>query len=63
MDRVYSTHETREMAIKFWSQNLKVRDHLRTLDEGDKIILKCILRKQYLNNVHWIRMDHDRSQS
>jgi hypothetical protein len=33
----------REMHTKFWSQNLKGRDHVEDLDVDGRIILQCIL--------------------
>jgi hypothetical protein len=37
--------ETREMHTKFWSENLKERDHEEDLGVGRKIILEYILEK------------------
>jgi hypothetical protein len=44
MDGEFSTYGKMRNAQKFWSRNLKRRDHLE--DQGiDKIILKWILKK------------------
>jgi hypothetical protein len=42
---VYHTWDTREMNIKFNSENLKRKDFLRDIGVGRKIILKLILKK------------------
>jgi hypothetical protein len=44
MGGAFSTHrKRREMLTKFWSENLKGRDHLEDLGVGGRIILEGIL--------------------
>jgi len=33
------------MHTKFWSENLKGKNHLEDLDVEGRIILKCVIRK------------------
>jgi hypothetical protein len=40
-----SMHRRIEMHTKFWSENLKERDHLEYLGVEGKVILKSILGK------------------
>jgi len=42
---ICSAWERLEMRTKFWSENLKGRNHLENLDVDGKIILKRILGK------------------
>jgi len=47
------------MHSKFWSENLKGRDHSEDLGVDGRILLECILGKQ---DVQWIHLVLDRDQ-
>ena len=42
-------HRRRERYVRFWSENLKERDHLEDLSIEQRIILEWILKK-------WVEM-------
>jgi len=45
MGGAYSTHEGREMLAKFWSRNLKGRNHSEDVGIDGRVILEWILGK------------------
>jgi hypothetical protein len=45
MGSACSMHGRNEMHVKFWSENLKERDHLEDIGTDGKMILECILGK------------------
>jgi len=57
-----STHGIGEINTKFWSENLKGRDHSEDLAVDGRIILECISGKQGGEGVEWIHLAQDRDR-
>jgi len=51
-----------KMHMKFWSENLKGRDHLEDLGIGERIILEWILKHMEWKGVDWMELSQDKVQ-